>query len=167
MYFLNENLFSLEFHQDFYQSVQSTVDRHWFKNGLALNRSQAIIWTNGGLVRHLEWPHDFLPLTKMSYLITYDNEQLTKNVFVINDYRNWSTASQVLWPVVRESLRLVVPWLRVISDHKYKLLWTIIHNCLWQFLWTSGNHYILLYYVAYLKILLVGSCKVSKLRNLC
>ena len=51
--------FCTQFHLSFFLRVQLTIRQHWFRyNGLALNRRQAIIWTNDGLI----WWHTHAPL---------------------------------------------------------------------------------------------------------
>ena len=42
------NELQLEFHWILFLRVQLTIFQHWFDNGLAPTRRQAIIWTNGG-----------------------------------------------------------------------------------------------------------------------
>ena len=43
-------VFWFKFHWSMFPRVQLTISHHWFRYGLALNRHQAIIWTNNGLV---------------------------------------------------------------------------------------------------------------------
>ena len=82
-------VFWFEFHWILFRSALLTISQHWFINGLAPNRRQAISWSNADLVH---WPiyvalgGDELthcPLDKMVhiFLTTFSNEFSSMKVF--------------------------------------------------------------------------------------